>query len=65
MVEEALEVGFDKARIGWMPNPVDTDLFSPCTPAQRGEIRRELRLRQDTPVAVFVGRLDPKRNSRG
>jgi glycosyltransferase involved in cell wall biosynthesis len=61
MVEEALEVGFDKARIGWMPNPVDTELFSPCTPAQRMQIRQELKLGQDTPVAVFVGRLDPQK----
>jgi glycosyltransferase involved in cell wall biosynthesis len=61
MVEEALEVGFDKPRIGWMPNPVDTDLFRPCSPDQRAEIRQMLNIGQDTPVAVFVGRLDPQK----
>jgi glycosyltransferase involved in cell wall biosynthesis len=61
MVEEALEVGFDRARIGWMPNPVDTDLFSPCTPEERVRIREDLKIGQDTPLAVFVGRLDPQK----
>jgi glycosyltransferase involved in cell wall biosynthesis len=61
MVEEALEVGFDRARIGWMPNPVDTDLFSPCTAEAKNRIRRELNLGEDTPLTVFVGRLDPQK----
>jgi len=58
MVEEALEVGLDRARIGWMPNPVDTDFFCPCIPEQRIQHRRELNVSPDAPVAVFVGRLD-------
>jgi len=61
MVEEALEVGFDKARIGWMPNPVDTGHFCPCSPEQRAQFRRELGIGPDTPLAVFVGRLDPQK----
>ena len=61
MVEEALEAGFDRARIGWMPNPVDTDYFSPCSPEQRTQLRRELNISADAPVAVFVGRLDPQK----
>jgi glycosyltransferase involved in cell wall biosynthesis len=61
MVEEALEVGFDKARIGWMPNPVDTGHFCPCSPEQRAQLRRELGIGPDTPLAVFVGRLDPQK----
>jgi L-malate glycosyltransferase len=61
MVEEALEVGFDRARIGWMPNPVDTAVFSPCTPAERDGIRDELNVGRDTPLVVFVGRLDPQK----
>jgi glycosyltransferase involved in cell wall biosynthesis len=61
MVEEALEVGFDENRIGWMPNPVDTDHFHPGAREQRVQLRRELNLSPDTPVAVFVGRLDPQK----
>jgi glycosyltransferase involved in cell wall biosynthesis len=61
MVEEALQVGFDKARIGWMPNPVDTELFSPCTPEERIRLRQQLGLGQDTPVAVFTGRLEEQK----
>ncbi len=61
MVEEALEVGFDKDKIGWMPNPVDTDHFRPCSPEQRIQWRKELGVGMDTPVAVFVGRLDPQK----
>jgi glycosyltransferase involved in cell wall biosynthesis len=58
MVEEALEVGFDKSRIGWMPNPVDTDYFRPSALENRLELRRGLKIAADTPVVVFVGRLD-------
>lgn len=61
MVEEALEVGFEKNRIGWMPNPVDTDHFRPCSPEERIQLRRELNVGPDTPLAVFVGRLDPQK----
>jgi glycosyltransferase involved in cell wall biosynthesis len=61
MVEEALQVGIAKERIGWMPNPVDTNLFSPVQREQRTSIRRELNLGPDTPVVVFVGRLDPQK----
>jgi glycosyltransferase involved in cell wall biosynthesis len=61
MVEEALEVGFDRARIGWMPNPVDTDHFRPCSPEERVRWREELHVGADTPLAVFVGRLDPQK----
>lgn len=61
MVEEALEVGFERSRIGWMPNPVDTDLFSPCSPSDRILIRQELKVGEDTPLAVFVGRLEAQK----
>jgi len=59
MVEEALEVGFDKGRIGWMPNPVDTDYFCPCSRDMRAQWRLELNVAPDALLAVFVGRLDP------
>lgn len=58
MVEEALEVGIDKARLGWMPNPVDTDYFKPCSPLERLQRRQALGIGPETPLVVFVGRLD-------
>jgi glycosyltransferase involved in cell wall biosynthesis len=58
MVEEALEVGIDRDRLGWMPNPVDTDHFRPCSPEARAGLRQKLGVGVDTPVVVFVGRLD-------
>jgi glycosyltransferase involved in cell wall biosynthesis len=61
MVEEAREVGIEAGRIRWMPNPVDIDLFSRCRPEEKARIRQELNLAQDTPLAVFVGRLAPEK----
>ena len=61
MVDEALEVGFDRARIGWMPNPVDTDHFKPCSPERRLELRKQLKVDPQAPLGVFVGRLDPQK----
>lgn len=58
MEEEAREVGFDPARVGWMPNPIDTNQFSPCTQEERLRLRRELGVGSNTPLVVFVGRLD-------
>jgi glycosyltransferase involved in cell wall biosynthesis len=58
MIEEALEVGIERARLGWMPNPVDTDYFRPCSPQERLQGRQELGIGPETPLVVFVGRLD-------
>jgi glycosyltransferase involved in cell wall biosynthesis len=58
MVEETQQVGIDRTRVGWMPNPVDTDHFKPCSPQDRLEHRQALGIEADTPLAVFVGRLD-------
>lgn len=58
MMEEAHQVGINRSRLGWMANPVDTNYFRPAAPEQRANYRRELNIRQDIPLAVFVGRLD-------
>lgn len=58
MVEEAREAGLDLTRLGWMPNPVDTDMFLPCSTEERLLLRQELGVTPETPLAVFVGRLD-------
>ena len=58
MAQEAKATGLDPARLGWMPNPVDTNEFRPCTLEERIRLRRELKISPDTPLVVFVGRLD-------
>jgi glycosyltransferase involved in cell wall biosynthesis len=58
MEEEAREVGFEQSRVGWMPNPIDTDEFSPCSHEQAAELRRELHIAPEQRVVVFVGRID-------
>jgi glycosyltransferase involved in cell wall biosynthesis len=61
MVEEAKEAGVNLDRVGWMPNPVDTEEFSPCDDQDRFKIRASLGLASDVPAAVFVGRLDTQK----
>jgi len=65
MAQEAKEAGLDPARIAWMPNPVDTGAFRPCSPEERAQRRRELNLSPDTPVVVFVGRLSTEKELAG
>jgi glycosyltransferase involved in cell wall biosynthesis len=61
MLEEAKQVGLDDDLMGWMPNPVDTDQFSPCSAEERARLRKDRNLHPETPVAVFVGRLDTQK----
>lgn len=61
MVEEAREVGFDPAQLGWMPNPVDVEWFRPADSTERNELRRARNLPPLAPVIVFVGRLAPEK----
>jgi len=61
MVEEAKAAGLDLARVSWMPNPVDTGKFRPPSLEERIRLRQELNLPPDSPVALFVGRLDPQK----
>jgi glycosyltransferase involved in cell wall biosynthesis len=61
MVDEAREVGLGTEKLGWMPNPVDTDQFRPCAAEERRRLRQELGVGPDVPVTVFVGRLGPEK----
>jgi glycosyltransferase involved in cell wall biosynthesis len=59
MVEEAVAAGFDRQRLLWMPNPVDTDLWRPPSPEEKKELRTRLGLPADGRIIVFIGRLVP------
>jgi glycosyltransferase involved in cell wall biosynthesis len=61
MIEEAKQANLDLERIGWMPNPVDTEKFRPCSPDVRATLRQELKIAPDVPLIVFVGRLDAQK----
>jgi glycosyltransferase involved in cell wall biosynthesis len=61
MKEEALQEGFPPEQIYWMPNPVDTDEFAPCTPAERLERRARFGIPATAPVALYCGRLAPEK----
>ena len=61
MTQEAIAVGLDPERLGWMPNPVDTDVFYSCTSSEHEQRRKELNIAPETPLVVFVGRLDTQK----
>ena len=59
MLDEAVAAGFDRQRLLWMPNPVDTDLWRPPSPEEKKELRHRLGLPADARIIIFVGRLVP------
>jgi glycosyltransferase involved in cell wall biosynthesis len=61
MAEEAAAAGLEPDRLLWMPNPVDTDEFAPCSAERRRELRARFEIEPFAPVAVFVGRLAPEK----
>lgn len=61
MAGEAVAAGFKPPHLLWMPNPVDTVAFAPCSPDQRRELRLRLSIPPQAPAAIFVGRLAPEK----
>jgi glycosyltransferase involved in cell wall biosynthesis len=57
MVEEAVEEGFARERILWMPNPVDTEQFRPAAPEEVARLRATFGIPAAALVTVYVGRL--------
>jgi glycosyltransferase involved in cell wall biosynthesis len=57
MVEEAMEEGFARERILWMPNPVDTEQFRPGSPEEVARLRATFGIPAAALVTVYVGRL--------
>lgn len=61
MREEAFRESFTTDRLYWMPNPVDTNEFSPCAAAERMELRRKFGIPTDALVVIYTGRLAPEK----
>jgi len=54
---ETLAAGVPREKVHYLPNPVDTHLFSPAPSDVRDVLRDQLGLQPDVPAVVFVGRL--------
>ena len=61
MMREAIEDGFPREQMLWMPNPVDTDEFRPGTPAEMAGLRARYAIPEEAVVAVYVGRLSQEK----
>lgn len=61
MVEECREVGLDLAKVGFMPNPVDVELFRPVSNAEKLRLRQELGVEAESGLVLYVGRLGPEK----
>jgi glycosyltransferase involved in cell wall biosynthesis len=57
MMREAIEDGFPREQMLWMPNPVDTGEFRPGTPGEMADLRARYAIPAEAVVAVYVGRL--------
>ncbi len=55
---ELQAVGLGEVPVSLVPNGVDSRRFTPAEPAERVALRRRLGLPVDTPIALFVGRLE-------
>ena len=62
LVREFREAGVDPSMILAVPNGVDTLRFRPAISTQQFDIRRELGLSADQPIALYVGVLDQRKN---
>jgi glycosyltransferase involved in cell wall biosynthesis len=61
MEQEAVEAGFRRDQLLWMPNPVDVNEFTPLPDQDRNALRAKLDIPRDSCVIVFVGRLAPEK----
>jgi glycosyltransferase involved in cell wall biosynthesis len=57
MMQEAMEDGFPRDQMLWMPNPVDTEQFGPGQPEEIAKLRAGFGISPEALVAVYVGRL--------
>jgi len=58
---EAVAAGLDPQRLLWMPNPIDTDEFAPCSAGVRQELRDRFKIPARAGVVIYAGRLAPEK----
>lgn len=61
MIAEAMEAGFPRRQLVWMPNPVEIDEFRPADPDEATRSREHLALPTAAFIAIYVGRLSPEK----
>jgi glycosyltransferase involved in cell wall biosynthesis len=57
MIREAIDDGFSREQLLWMPNPVDVELFRPPRGGEADDWRSQHSIPQGAPVVIYVGRL--------
>jgi glycosyltransferase involved in cell wall biosynthesis len=62
MRTEALAARLPADKLLWMPNPVDTEHFSPVPDAQRRQLRAQHGLPPEASVIIYTGRLAPEKS---
>jgi glycosyltransferase involved in cell wall biosynthesis len=61
MRQEAVDHGISPSQLVWMPNPVDTQEFSPATTDEQRELRANFGIPQTALVVLYCGRLAPEK----
>jgi len=62
MRPEVIGAGISSEKLQLMPNPVDTDEFSPANDEQQHQLRGRLAISPATPVVMYSGRLAPEKS---
>jgi glycosyltransferase involved in cell wall biosynthesis len=62
MRAEALAARLPADKLVWMPNPVDTEHFSPVPDARRRQLRAQHDVPPDAFVIIYTGRLAPEKS---
>src|ERR1700742_1685418 len=62
MRAEALAARLPPDKVVWMPNPVDTELFSPVPDARQRQLRAQHDILPDAFVIIYTGRLAPEKS---
>jgi len=65
MMQEAMEYGFAREQMLWMPNPVNIEEFRPGAAAEVAALRQRYGLPATAAVAVYVGRLSREKGLPG
>jgi glycosyltransferase involved in cell wall biosynthesis len=65
MVEEAIQDGFPRRQLTWMPNPVDVGEFRPARPGETAAWRTEHGIPLEACVTIYVGRLSSEKGLPG